>query len=286
LGDLKKQILKKKNGHLVEKRELVAIMNKLQKMTLQERIDKLGLRPDRADVIMPAMALVLGVLEETKARAVSIPRTGLREGVLWDLRARSAVSVGLSERQVRSYAVELGRRYSFDEQHAKHATRLALLIFDQTRKLHRLVPEARLLLELAGLLHDVGHVINSDDHHKHSAYIIRESHFVGLTDRQRLIVSLVARYHRGGDPKSRDEHWRNVAKTDQRMVRILAGIVRLVEELDREHTQRVSRVKLRRRGKKLFLSLSAKNRLIVERVGAKARKGLLEKALGVSIVVA
>jgi exopolyphosphatase/guanosine-5'-triphosphate,3'-diphosphate pyrophosphatase len=290
LGDLRRDILKKKNNKLAHRFELLRLMKLLQGMTVKERIEKLKLRPDRADVIMPAMALILGIIKETKVRTLLIPRTGLRDGVLLDLyqqeRAiKDSSSIQRSLGQIRSYALELGRRYSFDETHAKHAVKLSLQVFDQLKSAHALGGEERALLEIAALLHDLGYFINSTDHHKHSEYIIRSGHFVGLSEHQRKMVALIARYHRGGLPSPKESDFATLSKRDQRVVRVLSGIIRLVEELDREHLQRISRVRISRRGARVALKLPLKTKLLVERIGAEARKEALEESLGITISI-
>ncbi len=291
LGDLRKQVLGKKNARVIDRGELMRLLKMLQGMTLVERIEKWKLRPDRADVIMPAIALLLGILNETKVKTLMIPKTGLRDGVLYDLYAQSSSSpltpsIQRNLKQIRSYALELGRRYSFDESHAHHAVRLSLQIFDQTRSLHQLGAEERALLEVAALLHDIGYFINTNDHHKHSAYIIRGSHFVGLSEHQRELVALIARYHRGSLPSAREEEWGVLSKTEQRAVSVLAAIIRLVEELDREHLRRISKVVVRKRAGGLRIVLPARSKLLVERLGAEARKEALEECLGVDIEIA
>ena len=205
LGDLRKSVLGKKGTRTLHRIELLRLMKTMQGMSIKERVEKLKLRPDRADVIIPAMALVAGVMSESKVNTIMIPRTGLRDGVLFDLYEQfsseeSSTSLQRNLDQVHSYAIELGRRYGFDERHAIHAVKLALQIFDQTRTIHNLGGEERALLEIAALLHDIGHFINSSKHHEHSEYIIRASHFVGLSEEERELVALIARYHRGSLP--------------------------------------------------------------------------------------
>lgn len=290
LGDLRKTVLKKKGNRVIHRIELLRLMKILQGMTVKERIEKLKLRPDRADVIMPAMALVAGVINESKVKTLMIPRTGLRDGVLFDLfeqysASSETTSLQRNLAQVTAYALELGRRYSFDETHARHAVKLALQLFDQTKSVHGLSGEARALLEVAALIHDIGYFINSNDHHKHSEYIIRSSHFVGLSEQQREVVALIARYHRGDLPSNRDDDFAVLSKSDKRVVTILAAIIRLVEELDREHLRRISRLVVRRRGSSLSIKLPTSSRLLVERVGAESRKRALEECLGVSIAI-
>jgi exopolyphosphatase/guanosine-5'-triphosphate,3'-diphosphate pyrophosphatase len=290
LCDLRRRLLGLKSGRELRSYELTQLTRRLGKMPVSDRINKLGLRPDRADVIMPAMALIKGILDETGVDSITIPGVGLREGVLRDLFDKTSPhsrhrSKRQATAQVKSYALQLGRRYGFDEQHALHAARLALQIFDQTKSLHQLKEEARLILEIAALLHDIGYFINSDDHHKHSGYIIRASHFVGLTERQRHLVALIARYHRGVEPTNRDPLWKELPRADRYVVSVASSIIRFVEELDSEHLQRISRVVMRRRRKVVTMKIHSRHKVFLERVGTKSRKEVLERALGISIAI-
>lgn len=290
LGDLRKSVLRKKGTRSLHRIELLRLMKTIQGMSIKDRVEKLKLRPDRADVIMPAMALVAGVMSESKVNTIMIPRTGLRDGVLFDLfeqfsSADDSSSLQRNLDNVRSYALELGRRYSFDERHALHAVKLALQIFDQTRGIHTLGGKERALLEIAALVHDIGHFVNSSKHHEHSEYLIRSSHFVGLSEEEREIVALIARYHRGDEPSNRDDCFARLSKAHKHTVVVLAAIIRLVEELDREHLRRISKVVIRKRGGSLLMRLPVRSRLLVERVGAESRKEALEECLGVSIKI-
>jgi acetolactate synthase regulatory subunit len=99
-------------------------------------------------------------------------------------------------------------------------------------------------------------------------------------------VSLVARYHRGGEPTNRDPAWKELSRTEKRLVSLSSAIVRLVEELDREHLQRILRVVMRRSRKVVTMKVFSRNKVLVERLGAKSRKDALERVLGVSIKIA
>ncbi len=54
----------------------------LNTMQLQTRIDKLGLRPDRADVIVPAAKIFIRLLKWTDINIVSAPKIGLADGLV------------------------------------------------------------------------------------------------------------------------------------------------------------------------------------------------------------
>ena len=60
---------------------------------------------------------------------------------------------------------------------------LATRLFDELRDEHGLGDRERLLLQVAGLLHDVGIYVSLRAHHKHSQYILAASQIFGLSER-------------------------------------------------------------------------------------------------------
>ncbi len=59
--------------------------NHLKGFSLEERIDKLGLRPDRADVIVPAAKIFLFIMEMVKAKSILVPKIGLADGLIYQM---------------------------------------------------------------------------------------------------------------------------------------------------------------------------------------------------------
>lgn len=85
MGRLKVQLLKRSPHTLVSLQELVEITARLERLSVRDRIEKLELRPDRADVIVPALMLVKTVLRQAGIKKILIPGVGLRDGILWSL---------------------------------------------------------------------------------------------------------------------------------------------------------------------------------------------------------
>lgn len=88
MGKLKIELLRRSPGTLVSLPELVEISARLSKLSIKDRIEKLKLRPDRADVILPAILLVKTVLRQAGTGKILIPGVGLRDGLLWSLAER------------------------------------------------------------------------------------------------------------------------------------------------------------------------------------------------------
>lgn len=61
------------------------LYNKLEKMSIEERIEVYNMKPDRADVIVPAAEIFLAVAESIRAKMILVPNLGLVDGLINDL---------------------------------------------------------------------------------------------------------------------------------------------------------------------------------------------------------
>jgi exopolyphosphatase / guanosine-5'-triphosphate,3'-diphosphate pyrophosphatase len=145
----------------------------------------------------------------------------------------------------------LGDRYNFEYVHSAQVCRLSLAIFDDLQELHKLCERDRTLMMAGSLLHDIGafglssapakervgqHGIHDYKHHnKRSQKILLEDGVPDLTSKEVQIVSCVARYHTKDLPKNKDEIFKDLSASDKKKVRILAGILRVADSLDRRH---------------------------------------------------
>jgi len=57
----------------------------LANMTLEEKLNRLQLNPDRADVIVPATEIYIGVMEAAGAKSILVPDVGLKDGINYHL---------------------------------------------------------------------------------------------------------------------------------------------------------------------------------------------------------
>jgi exopolyphosphatase/guanosine-5'-triphosphate,3'-diphosphate pyrophosphatase len=137
--------------------------------------------------------------------------------------------------EVRAGVLELARQCQYEAEHAHHVTRLALRLFDMLQPLHSLGEQERQWLEWGALLHDIGWGEGRQQHQKTSLQLILDSPLVPLSARERLLVGGVARYHRRALPSNKHKHFAALDAADKQRVRVLAGILRVADGLDRTH---------------------------------------------------
>lgn len=255
-------------------------------LTAERRMTELGLRADRADVIVPAGYIYLRVAELAGATEIVVPHVGVKEGVLLDLveeMMTHSLHVRHQDREVYGAAVALGRRYGFDEAHGRHVAMLALSLFDQLQELHELTEDDRRILLGAALLHDVGQYVSYRKHHKHSLYLIQNGELSVFSPSEIPLVALVARYHRRAEPKPHHHIWSELGEEDRERVVRLASLLRAADSLDREHLQRAVAVKAGVHPDRVVLEVEARGDLLLERWAMEKKGAMFERVFGMAV---
>ncbi|HEU4595361.1 MAG TPA: Ppx/GppA phosphatase family protein [Pyrinomonadaceae bacterium] len=221
---------------------------KLAALTLAERRDVPGISAQRAEIIVAGGQILEGAMRAFGINYLRSCDYALREGVVIDaLRELEAEALpplpGESDPRLRGVHA-VGRRFGYEEAHARQVARLAEQIFDALAPDFGLTRHHRLLLSAAALLHDAGYHIASDGHHKHALYLIRNSELTGFSEAEREVIANVARYHRGATPKERHEEYAALNEHDRETVCRLGAILRVADAFDRSHDSRVRHLRV------------------------------------------
>ncbi len=247
-----------------------------------------GLDPGRADIVVAGALILQALAHEYRVKRFMFSEGALREGVLVDTISRFDEGVLHHLRNVSLRSIHaLAGRCDDDPAHSARVAALALRLFDDTAQLHGLPAECRDYLEAAALLANVGLVISHSKHHLHSYYVIRNSELTGLTDHEIALIALVARYHRKSAPKPSHPDFAVLAADDQRIVRVLAGLLRVAIGLDRRHDGRVTDVAAHVTGDRLAVRAVHRHgrEIDLELYTANERAGLLADVLGMPVEV-
>src|SRR6201996_3795311 len=218
-------------------RELYAM---LAESDLASRRKIPGIGPKRAEIVTAGTTVFLRALELFEHRSLYYCTAGVRDGIIADLAARG-VGRELSQlsREQRLVVEAMAKRYAVGLKHARHVACLGHRLFEILQNVHQLPPAAGKLLEAAAYLHDTGHYVSGTGHHKHSAYLVANSDLPGFTDKERLTIAALCRFHRKSMPQARHSHFQSLDAESQRIVVNLEPLLRIADALDRGHAQKV-----------------------------------------------
>ena len=179
----------------------------------------------------------------------------------------------------------MGRKYHFDEDHARHVTGFSLLLFDALQSEHGLDRHARLLLEVASLLHDIGTYVRSNGHHKHGQYLVLNSDIFGLQRRDLEIISNVVRYHRRTPPLPSHPDYMALSQEDRILVLKLSALLRVADGLDRGHLQKIRNLSVEKSPDELVLRCEDELERSAERLGVEEKGDMFEEVFGMHVVL-
>jgi len=263
--------------------EVTRLLARLRETPLDARRQIPGLNPQRADIIVAGVAVIARLTRWLGSQRVLVNDRGVRDGVLLSM-IDDLTGVAPPSRAQPPDRLELARRFArkcrSNERHCEQVARLAVEIFEALRDAYALPPAGADILRAAALLHDIGYLINHERHHKHAYHLIMHGDLRGFSAREIELIANVARYHRRAFPKKSHTNFARLDRGERRLVRRLAGILRVADGLDRTHGQAITRVRCRMGDGWVRVHAVAARDPAIELEDAKRKAALFEQAFG------
>jgi exopolyphosphatase / guanosine-5'-triphosphate,3'-diphosphate pyrophosphatase len=223
----------------------------------------------------------------TNVNTILVPETSIRDGLIISKDATPNPELQLEFfSQVTASALNLLRKYGGDEKHAQYVRMISTKLFDALKSELGLPGKARMLLETAALLHDIGMFIRANDHNIHSKYIIEHSEIFGLNKDDITIVSHIARYHRGTYIPQDDPSFISLPRDERLTILKLTALIRVADALDRGHTQRISDFSLTFRNDIMTIVTDGKHHNVLEKIAVTEKSDIFESVFGYKVILA
>ncbi len=271
---------------VLSREQFIDFARSISAMSLEECISAYNISYTEAEGLASGLMIEALFLEKTSAETVIIPNVSIREGAI--LAEVSGLDKSIRREltaQVLASARSLGKRYRYDEVHARNVAAISLEIFDFLSRDHGLGDHERLLLEIAAVLHDIGTYIRASGHHKHGEYIVSNSEIFGLNKNDIAIVSNVVRYHRHMPPSPMHLNYISLPREDRVTVMKLSAILRVADALDRNHTGRAMDSSFEKSGERFLIKPSQTLDYSMERLSLSAKGDLFEDVFGLEPVI-
>lgn len=265
-------------------KSLEEFTNKVLGQSEDRLVRRYRLSYPEAETLGPALLAYVLLARELKLASLLVTSANLRDGMLLELASGDTYSSEFCRQILRS-AVDLGRKFAFDEPHARHVAELASRLFAQLREEHQLPARYEVVLRVAALLHEIGLYVSNRSYHKHSLYLIRNSELFGLGKKELLLAALVARYHRRASPQPTHEGYSTLDREGRVTVAKLAAILRVADALDESRSQRIHELVVQRERDRLVIAIPLVEDLSLETLALKQNGALFEETFGVSVLL-
>ncbi|MBH5317232.1 Ppx/GppA family phosphatase [Paenibacillus sp. GSMTC-2017] len=221
-------------------------------LPLDQRRKLPGLSKDRADVIVPGVAVLRAIFRATRASHYKICGAGLRDGLFHATRfpnhSKQDNPLTFSLSNLSALHTEAPR------QHVKQVNRLAKQLFNELYVHEQIDPAIRVLLDAASQLYRIGASIDYYDYAKHSFYLIIHSHLNGLSHREIVMTAAIASFKSKGRAKELLAPYRSlITIADLDLICKLGVLLQLSAALDRSESQSIRQLAIRITGNHLIL---------------------------------
>jgi len=274
------------NCKIIEREDFIKFVEKMRSFTIEDCVQQFGITYADAEGLVPGLLVLKLFLDRTGAANVAVPLITIRDGFLVDL--ASGVDSSMQEEffsQIIASALNLGRKFHFDEAHGLHVARHCMTIFDALVKEHGMTRRHRIMLETAAILHDIGTYIKPSGHQKHGQYIVANSEVFGLHHEELNIIANVINYHRGDPPSQSDIEHIKLQRDERMLVLKMASILRVADSLDRGHTQQVKKITVERRNETVVFHVDNTYDLSLELLGIEEKGGMFQDVFGYKVIL-
>ncbi len=253
----------------------VQLYEKYKNATIEQFIEQFNIPTEVADILLPAIIVYWDFATTFKAECIIVPNSSMAEGVLIDYYK----PLPDFDEHILASARTLASQFKADEKHAEKVLELSEQIFKQTHSLHKLSKESLRHLQVAALVHDVGHYIADQNHHIHSQYLVTMSPITGLTERERILIALIARNHRHLEVVLELIKKFSLTRKEQLSVLKLISILRIANALDKSHAGSVKSIDIRIKPEKnqVVFKIKTKTSVPLERWAFASCKGLFSE---------
>lgn len=278
------------NSYRFQSSAFKVIFDRLLRSNRAQRLQMEGMETIRVDMIVMAAILIDHLVSELGIEEMMVSMYALKEGILHryidEEKERIHKLLGNTARSIRAKAVKnLAEKFNYEEGHAFKVSELSTSIYNQLRHLHPFGTAEEEMLRYGAMLHDIGYFINRSGHHKHGQYIILHSGLNGFSHDELIVLSNIVRYHRKSLPTRDHFHYKILDQKQRFLVRVMAGILRIADNLDRGGRGRIKDVKVFSDEKSIRIQVEAKESVDIEIQCALDQKELMEQVFDREVLI-
>jgi exopolyphosphatase/guanosine-5'-triphosphate,3'-diphosphate pyrophosphatase len=259
-----------------------SFIQRIIKTPIEKIVKDFQLTYSQAETLGASMMAYVRIAKYFNSKEIYVTNLNFREGMLLEM-VHNRDWTKEFESEVLFSAINLGEKYSFDRKHAECVAKIAQKLYRTLANEHQLGKKYEMILHVSSILHDIGFFISNRNHHKHAFYIIRNSELFGVPENERMLIALIARYHRRALPKKTHDAYQTLRRKDKLIVNKLASILRVADALDRGHLQLAGNVDFDVEDGELIITTYNIDDPTLEKIALKQKTDMFEEVYGLSV---
>ncbi len=271
-------------GGFADKKLMDHFMQSLQTKSLPELAKVLDMPEENMMLLLISMILLRNIMEDMGAEQIWAPGVTLCDGIAYEYAEKNKMIASPHdfEKDIIACAQNISKRYRGSKKRSETLEKIALTVFDSMKRVHGLDKRARLLLQIATILHDCGKYISMANLGECSYSIIMATEIIGLSHLEREIVANVVKYNhlefdyyetKGSLNALDNESYLKIAK--------LIAILRLANGLDRSHKQKFRDMRISLREEELVITVNTNEDITLEKGLFDARADFFEEVYNI-----
>lgn len=278
----------RRTGEFVSATDFRQFMAELEKYNRTDLASQLGIEDDNVPLLRISAIMLRCIADRMGAEMLWFPCVTLCDGIVYEFaeERRYLRSSHDFEKDILACAEQISRRYRGSEDRSRTIGRIALRIFESTRKLHGMGNRERLLLQIAATLYDCGKYISMTDFSECSYNIIKSTEIIGISQLEQEIAACVVRYNHE-DYSFQSLLAQETALDAESCMTIarLTAILRVANALDRSHQKKFSDLQIRNQDRKMVITVETDADISLEKGLFSQRAEFFEEVFGLRPVI-
>lgn len=272
------------------------LYERLCRMNLSQMEDEFGLTAQSAKMLLPTAIIYKKVMEMTGAEEIWIPGIRLCDGIAAEYASDNKL-IKLKhnfDADIISTSRNMAVRYRCKTPHSELVEIYALKIFDTMKRYHGMDARARLLLQIAVIVHACGKFISVRNANECSYNIIMSTEIIGLSHLEREIIANVLRYNVRDFDYNQVQMEANLDNINGSyggykdvtiLIAKLTAILRLADSMDHAHRQTLKDCKMEIKDGRLMVRTTYPGDLTLDAISFEQKASFFEEIFGIRPVL-
>lgn len=274
---------KGKKGDLLSAEEFLKLCKKGEKLLEQN----MALTED-ADILLPSIIICEEFFKRMKAKQVWISGTDMNDGIAYDYATekRYVDSSRDFNEAIYSEAVQTMKRYVADGSHNYYVEKACRTIFKGLAKEFGLSKRDELILRIAAILHNCGAYITLAHAVRGSSYIVKRTELIGLSNKERKMVSEIIRYHKMNMDEFLDAiDGQGLSRKETTLIGKLTVILGIANTLDAAHRQKFESIKTNVKNDEFRITVNSLSEGVLEKQFMERYEEFFESMFGYKLIL-